>query len=310
MCFPMSRRRYVEAGRITANDRRTTRRHYLFTPDAAGTMAQIFWYCLGVASQQFNISVHAAILMSTHMHYDVSDNDGNLPKFRECFHRLLALCTKSFRGWPEEVFNKSQTGEHELLTPEAIVDSLAYLIANPCLGLAVRYAKDWPGAKTRARDIGSRIIRVARPSQYLDPNNPLWPEWVEFRLEMPEILIEHFGSLELAQQAIENRVRELEAEALRKSKRLGRGFTGARRVLRTKHTTRAASWETFGALNPRFAAAGDIEAARAAVKRYRAFDAAYDAALVRWMSGDRAAVFPHGTWWMRVHHGVRCQPPP
>ena len=273
-------------------------------------MAQIFWYCLAVAANEFNVTVHAAILMSNHPHYDVTDNDGNLPDFRRQFHRLLALCTKAFRGWPEEVFNKSQTSVHELLTPEAVVESLAYLIANPSLGLAVRYSKDWPGAKTLARDIGRRVIRVCRPSQYLDPTNPLWPEWIELRLEMPAILIEHFGSLEGAQQAIEDRVRELEAEARAKAERLGRAFAGARRVLRTKHTVRSGSWETFGAVDPRFAAAGDARAARAAVARYRAFDAAYDEALSGWTAGDRDVVFPHGTWWMRVHHGVRCQPPP
>jgi hypothetical protein len=34
-------------------------------------------------------------------------------------HRNLALCTKAYRGWPEEVFNKKSTGVHALLTPEA-----------------------------------------------------------------------------------------------------------------------------------------------------------------------------------------------
>ncbi|MBO6934138.1 MAG: transposase [Deltaproteobacteria bacterium] len=306
----MTRRRYVEAGRTTGNDRRTTRRHHLFTPDPAGMMAQIFWYCLGIAAQEFNVTIHAAMLLSTHPHTTVSDNEGNLPDFRRRFHRLLAMCTKAFRGWPEEVFNKAQAGEHELLTPKAMVRNLAYLIANPVLAGAVRYAKDWPGAKTLARDIGRRVVRVPRPPFYLDPKNPIWPEWSEVRLEMPQMLIDHYGSLENAQRAIEDEVKRLEREALRKSKELGRPFAGARRVLRTKHTARARSHQDFGSLNPRFAAGGDVEAARAAIQRFRAFDADYDAALARWTAGDRDVCFPHGTWWMRVHHGVRCHPPP
>jgi len=300
----------VEAGRTTGNDRRTTRRYHLFTPDVAGTMAQIFWYCLGIAANEFNVSIHAATLVSTHPHTAVTDNEGNLPDFRHRFHRLLALCTKAFRGWPEEVFNKSQAGEHELLTPKAMVRHLAYLIANPVLAGAVRYAKDWPGAKTLARDIGCRVICVPRPTFYLDPANPDWPEWVEIRLEMPQMLIDYYGSIERAQQAIEEEVKKLEKHALRESKRKGRPFAGARRILRAKHTVRSRSFEEFGSLNPQFAAGGDAEAARAAVERLRAFNDAYDAALARWTAGDRDVRFPHGTWWMRVHHGVRCHPPP
>jgi len=306
----MSRRRFVEPGRVTANDRRTTRRHFLFTPDLAGTMAQIFWYCLAVAARDNNMLVHAALLISTHPHYSVTDQDGRLPDFRRQFHRLLAMCTKAFRGWPEEVFNKSQAGEHEVLTPSAMVKSIAYLIANPSLGLAVRYSKDWPGAKTLAHEIGTRVIRVRRPDLYLDPTNPNWPEWIELRLVMPEMLIEYYGSLAAAQEAIAQQVRIYERAARQKAKRLGRSFMGARRVLRTCHTTRASSHEIFGSLNPQFAAAGDVEAARAAVKRLKAFNAAYDEALERWTRGERDVVFPHGTWWMRVHHGVSCHPPP
>jgi len=84
-----------------------------------------------------------------------------------------------------------------------------------------------------------------------------------------------------------------------------------RRILRTPHTARARSYEVFGATNPRFRAAGDREAARQRVRENRAFDAEYDVALARWTAGNRRhAVFPYGTWWMRVHHGARCRPPP
>ncbi len=273
-------------------------------------MEQIFWYCLGLAAQEHNVSIHVGMLFSTHQHTVVTDNEGNKPDFRRRFHRLLALCTKDFRGWPEEVFNKSPGGEHELLTPQALVEHIAYVIANPVDGRAVRYAKDWPGAKTLPRDIGRRVIRVPFPDFYFEATNPQWPEYVEFRLEMPQMLIDHYGSLEKAQKAIEAEVKKLEREALRKAKREGRSFSGARRVLRTKHTTRARGHEDFGSRNPQFAAAGDAEAAAAAIRRIRAFNAAYDEALARWTAGDRDVCFPHGTWWMRVHHGVRCHPPP
>jgi len=44
--------------------------------------------------------------------------------------------------------------------------SLAYRISNPVEAMAVRYAKDWPGAHTLPRDIGTRVVNVERPSHY------------------------------------------------------------------------------------------------------------------------------------------------
>jgi len=82
--------------------------------------------------------------MSTHSHEVITDVRGEYPKFLQTFHRYLALCTKAYRGWPEEVFNKDSSGAHALLTPEATLEAIAYLIANPVEAGAVRYAKDWP----------------------------------------------------------------------------------------------------------------------------------------------------------------------
>ena len=115
---------------------------------------------------------------------------------------------------------------------------------------------------------------------------------------------------EEARRRIQTKVREVVAEALAKSKKTSLPFMGARRAQRVEHTHRAQSWEDFGSRNPRFAAVGDREAARSAVEHNRRFDIDYDAALARWTPGDRKAVFPHGTWWMHVHHDTRVRPPP
>jgi hypothetical protein len=222
--------------------------------------------------------------MSTHCHEVITDVRGEYPNFLETLHRNLALCTKAYRGWPEEVFNKRSTGVHALLTPEAMMESIAYLIANPVEAGAVRYAKDWPGAHTLPAHIGTRVIRVKRPTHYFRPNNPEWPEEIELRLEMPAALELDYGP------------------------ELGTGiaFVGPRRLLKLAHTKRAKSYEVFGSLNPQFAAAGNRAAAAEAVKRLRAFAAQYTRALAAWTAGDRSACFPEGTWWMRVCHGARC----
>jgi putative transposase len=272
-------------------------------------MEQIYWYCLGHAAQLHGVLVHAACLMSTHAHEVITDVRGVYPKFLETLHRNLALCTKALRGWPEEVFNKKSTGAHALVSPEAMIESIAYLIANPVEAGAVRYAKDWPGAHTLPAHVGTRLIRVKRPPHYFDPDNPDWPEVIELQLEMPVALGLDYGA-ELARERIAERVRAKQHQAWNKAKRTGLAFVGPRRVLRLAHTKRAKSYEVFGSLNPQFAAAGHRGAATEAVKRLRAFRAQYTRALAKWTAGDRTACFPEGTWWMRVCHGARCGPAP
>jgi hypothetical protein len=304
------RRKQVVPGKVWAVDRRTTRRYFLFRPDAARRIEDAFWYCLAVCANEFGIKVHAATLMSTHMHVIYTDTRGVQPTFKREFHRMFAHCVKGILCWPEEVFKPNTAGgEHEPLTEDALIKDLAYLIANSVSAFAVRYAKDWPGAKTLPRDIGRRVIRTKRPNVYLDPNNPRWPEVAELELTMPESLDAAYG-LEGACKRIAEAVKRLEHEAWEEARRSGIAFKGARRVLRTPHTVRARSYEVFGKINPRFSAAGDRKAAAAKVRALRQFDAEYDAALARWTSGDRRAVFPYGTWWMRVHHHARVRPPP
>jgi len=305
----MTRRRIIEPGRTWALSRRTTQRYFLLNPDEARELERCYWYCLGLAAQRFGVIVHAGCLMSTHSHEVVTDIRGELPRFLQEFHRLLALTTKAFRGWPGEVFDKRSTGQHALLTTEAILEALSYLIANPVEGGGVRYAKDWPGAHTLPRDIGVRVVKAERPPHYFDPDNPGWPDEVELRLEMPTTLELDYGT-KLAQARIAERVREREHRAWQESKRTGIAFAGPRRVLRQVHTKRARSYEVFGSLNPQFAVAGHRGAAREAVRRLRTFNAQYDKALAAWTAGKRTVPFPYGTWWMRVCHGARCGPAP
>ncbi|MEZ4219422.1 MAG: transposase [Polyangiaceae bacterium] len=305
----MTRRHIVKEGSVWAIDRRCTQRYFLFTPDEAGRVAEAFWYCLAHASIKHGIEVHAALLMSTHIHLVVTDVRGVRPRFKAEFHRLFALCIKSIRGWPEEVFSQRKGGEHEPLTEEALVEDLAYLIANPVAALAVRHADEWPGAKTVSADIGNRVIRATRPDVYFRRTSGQWPDILELRLTMPRLLEERFGA-EGARQRIAARVREKELAALGHSHASRTPFRGLQAVLRTPHTARASEHEIAGRANPRFRAAGDRQAARRKLQELRRFDTEYKRAFAEWRSGNRNAVFPHGTWWMRVHHRARCWPPP
>lgn len=301
--------RIVDPGATLAITRRTTRRFFLFNPDESRQMEQAYWYCLAYAAQLHGVIVHAACLMSNHSHEVITDVRGELSLFLQTFHRHFAMVTKAYRGWAGEVFDKEQTSVHTLLTPEAALESMAYLIANPVAAGAVRYAKDWPSAQTLPRDVGARTIRARRPDLFFDPENPRWPSEIELSLRMPTA-VELEYPVELARQRIAERVREREHQAWAESKRTGIPFIGPRRVLRLPYTKRAESEEAPGGFTPRYAAGGNRRAARQAAKRIKAFNAQYRDALTAWRLGDREAVFPEGTWWMRVFHGARCGPAP
>jgi len=62
-------------------------------------------------------------------------------------------------------------------------------------------------------------------------------------------------------------------------------------------------------LDPAIAAA-DVEERVAAIEELQAFRAAYREARQLWSDGNRSAVFPWGTYLMRVQHRATCRPPP
>jgi len=53
----------------------------------------------------------------------------------------------------------------------------------------VRYARDWPGAKSHTNDLGGGTITAARPDVYLDPAR--WLETAELALALPVGVEDH-----------------------------------------------------------------------------------------------------------------------
>ncbi len=304
----MTQPRHVAPGKTYFISRRTTRRHYIFRPDEDGAMQNIFWFCLGVTARELGILVHAATLMSTHVHLVITDTRGVLPDFLREFHRLLANVTKCHRGWPEEVLNADNTSTVELLDANVIIDECGYTIANPVSAGAVRHAHEWPGATVAASEIGTRVVRAQRPSVYFRADNPRWPEHVELPIVMPQQVIDELGSAAAGRDAIASAVRRYEEAAWKAAALEGRVFGTARRAMRTPIAARASSWEGMGARNPTFAARGNRATARLAVRALRGFRAAYRDALDAWKRGVRDVVFPLGTWLMRVLHHADCEP--
>jgi REP element-mobilizing transposase RayT len=295
--------RRVVPGMIQMVTRRALRRTHLLRPDPK--FNQLCLYLLAVYSERYNIEVHAVVFMSNHEHLVVTDKDGRIPDFLRDYHRALALGTKVLRGWEGTLWDSDPSSRVQLCTAQAVIEKLAYLMANPVQAALVHRAEDWPGINTLPHDLGSKTWTVARPDFYFDADNPQWPTTATLRLTMPRT--------PWAQQEVQRRVAQelmrLESEAHCRIRAKGLRVLGRSGVLRGSPYERSTSWEPLRGTNPSIAAGrGQRQAFFQAANLLRTFRAAYRLALEWWRRGYRDVVFPTATWQMRWLHGVQVAP--
>ncbi len=283
--------------------RRTLRRTHLLRPDAE--FNAVYLFCLQAVTTRYGIEVHALSVMSTHEHLVLTDVRGQLPRFLQVFHRLVALNVKLLRKWDGAVWDHEKTSVVELRTTQAVVEAIAYVMANPAAAGLVRSAAEWPGIITLPHQLARASWTVQRPRHYFDANNPAWPETATLTLTHPPVDI----SPDALRAAVLTELVVLEHEAHKRMRAAGRQFLGRARVVMQSPFARATSREPLRGRNPTFAVGrGQREAFTRAVEAVRAFRESYRAALQRWQSGFRNAVFPAETWLMRWLHAVPTAP--
>jgi REP element-mobilizing transposase RayT len=299
----MTQPRYVVPGDTILITRRTLRRHHLFRPDSA--IRQLYLYALAICARQFGILVHAVTLMSTHEHLIVTDPLGHYPDFLGRLHRLVSLGTKVLRKWEGPTWDPEQTSVVRLLTEQAILEKLAYVMANPVKAGLVRRAQDWPGIIVLPHELGRRTWTLPRPKAYFSAKNPRWRDTIELTLTLPPSLRQSYGA-EALREAVQEELKRQELEAHQELKKRGWRILGGDRVRRLSPYRRATSFELLRDRNPTFAVGrGQRKVFFQAVAELRAFRRAYRDALERWRAGLRSVVFPPGTWCMcRVHGAV------
>jgi putative transposase len=296
----MSQPRQIVRGNTYLITRRALRRHYLLRPEYL--VNNLFIFFLAVLGAKYGIGIIAFCILSTHEHLIVTDTMGKLPDFLRDLHRLTALALKVHRKWEGPVWDHEQTSVVHLQTPEAIVEKLAYVMANPTAMGAVRYAKDWPGLVTTPADLGKASWTATRPTAYLEQESGQWPDQATLTLQMPPMIEEAYcDPIAIIKQEYE----ELQQKARDQLSSQGRSFMGADKVTKVSPYQRAKSWEEIRSLNPTFAVGrGQEEAKKLAIKALKTFRGAYRAALKLWRSGTRSVHFPPGTWWMTTFHGA------
>jgi REP element-mobilizing transposase RayT len=290
----MTAPRQVLPGTTYLVTRRCSQRQFLLKPSKVTN--DVFLYVLAVAARRFAIQVHAFCVLSNHFHLIVTDPDARLPAFHQFLDGLVARALNASLGRSEDFWAPNSYSAVALESAGDIVDKTAYVLANPVAAGLVRSGALWPGLWSSPEWIGGDALVVRRPKQFFDPRGDL-PESASLQLTPPS----GFGSPGDFRDRLRIALTERESSAVR-----DRGhFLGAARVLAQKPTSRPASEEARGKLNPRVAAR-DKWKRMEALARLVEFLRAYRSAWTQRREGNAGAVFPFGTYMLRVMHGVPC----
>jgi len=239
--------------------------------------------------------------MSTHLHYVVTDPHGRLPLFMAMFHRAVALGVKIIRKWDGAVWDRSQASAVKLCTRQAMVEKIAYTLANPVEAGLVRHAHEWPGVITSVGDIGINKFSAQRPEQWFRRGKSFWPEKSAIAISLPPSIAA--DDAQAFRDDIQRELTRLEESA--QAVIPNHQVIGAKRATKIAPEKRITTYEPVRQLNPTFAVGrGNPEALVKAKQDVREFRRKYRQAFDAWRTGNRSVVFPTGTYMMRVVHGA------
>jgi putative transposase len=285
--------RQVLEGTTYLVTRRCTQRQFLLRPSKVTDA--VFAYLLALACRRYGLEVHAYCVLSNHYHLVVTDPGARLPAFQQFLDGMVARAVNALLGHKEDFWGPPSYNAVALASVQDIVDKAAYVLFNPVAAGLVRSGRKWPGLWSSPQAIGTEV-QVQRPAHFFSKKGNL-PEFIGLSLTAPP----GFTTAEAFRKALEAALVEREAASASQS----RTFLGARRVLAQSPYARPGQREPMRKLRPRVAAR-DAPKRIELLVRLKLFLAAYREALSVWREDREGAVFPAGTYLMRVAHGAAC----
>jgi len=281
--------------------RRCSERRFFLRPDRETNNA--FIYCLVVAAQKYGVKVIFTVTMSNHHHTGVLDVNGTLPDFLAHFHKLLAKHQNALRGRWEAMWAPEQTSAVELVQPEDVFEKMVYAFANPVADHLVEKVHHWPGVTSLPATIADEPLAATRPKTFFRPDGDM-PPVVSLPLFLPQELTCNSRTAFVAR--LQERIAATEHRAADERKRSGRCIVG-RATVRAQHWGDSPrSREPRRRLDPRVACKNTWRRIEA-LARNKVWLQAYRRARAAFLAGASAA-FPAGTFWLRRHAGVICEP--
>lgn len=293
----MTAPRQVLEGATYLVTRRCSERRFFLRPSRKTTA--IFHYLLGAIAERYGILIHAFCVLSNHYHLVLTDPGARLPEFHRDLDALIARAVNCSLGRWEALWDPDSYSAVKLEGAQTILEKMAYVLANPVAAGLVRRAAEWPGLWSDPKLLGGEALSIDRPREFFRANGPL-PAIARLQLTPPP----GFEASDLA-ETLSRLLAEAEDRAAAALADAGRSFLGVARVLAQSPHARAAANERRRGLNPRIASRNSWKRIEA-LARLKEFGSAYRDALGAWRAGLRDALFPPGTWLMRVQHRVRC----
>lgn len=277
--------------------------------DNADEICECFGFTLGLALQEYAVDLHAGLQMENHHHEDVLDALGQLPAFKNFLHAELAKAFNSYRGRFDYFWDNARACDTRQPTDEETLENLVYTEVNPVKAGLVKWPEQWPGFTTAGWKFGeTRTFK--RPDWYHDKLTK--PEQVTITRVRPKIFMELSDDelWELLQTRVRQRCLEIQAKMRRK----GRRFKGAEKLKKEgRRWDRApTSYEERFTIKPTVAASCKWRRI-AQLQRDRDWEREYAAAreALKRREHPSGPAFPYGTYYLRIHCGVRvAQAPP
>jgi putative transposase len=305
--YPRVRARPILKGTRSKITRRCLeRRLFLAGGENPEEIRNFYGYTLGLALERYDTLFHGGVQMGNHHHVDTTDQHGNRPAFKDSLHANLARGLNAKRGRFDKFWSAGASCDTCQPSDEETLEDLAYSEANPVVAGLVKWARRWPGFTSHGWKFGeTRTFR--RPDWYYDPANPDNPPEVHITRVRPPIFPELTDD-ELYDRLMK-RVREIELEAQAELRAKGRRFKGEKKLAKDHWDSKPTSWEDRFTIVPKVAASCRMKRA-AQLQRNRKWEREYAIARAALQEG-RPAIFPEGTYWLRLHCGVRvAQGPP
>ena len=278
--------------------RRCSERRFFLRPSKKTDA--IFRYLLAYAATECGVRVHAFCVLSNHVHLVVTDPRARLPEFNRILNGLVARATNCHLGRWESFWDPDSYSAVRLANEEAVFEKMVYVLANPVAAALVRRGREWPGLWSDPDLIDGEAIEAPRPEGFFRKIGRM-PDVARLQLTTPPAFTGDDGFVDRLRQAL----RDAEDRAAAQLAEEGRSFMGVARVLAQQPRARPAPGEPRRGLKPRVACRAKWKRIEA-LQRLREFGWAYREALDAWRAGVRGALFPAGTWHMRVHHFARC----
>ncbi len=264
---------------------------------------QLIRYVTAVMAKKWSIQLHSIVVMSNHWHLCITDRLRNVVDFQRDCHSFISRALNARHGESDSIWSSHKPSRVETVTPNDLVDEIAYTMANPVEAGGVHHGKEWPGVR---HSWPCKPIVVEKPSYFFRgiEVGGKWPRTAELVFARPPGF-ESISDLELEVEVAE----AIEAkEKSCRSLNLGRGlcYLGRTAVLAQSRHRRAVRKRERCKMSPKIACK-DRAKLLDKISDNRFWLVEYKSALKRWRAGEKEVHFPRGTYLMRVLYGVKCK---